>query len=204
MIRPIETRYKGYRFRSRLEARWAVFFDNVGFNWKYENEGYESDRGRYLPDFDLGNGTFAEVKGDKFALSREYEKHEMLHDFGGVLPGFCESVGSANGLILLGEIPAGEEGVSYFHPIIQHDSGLHRSWIMFGHGKNWFEDGNRLIQVGDGTLSMLCELDSDIICGKKDGWIVETKEFRFKRYYPKVCEAYKAARAARFEHGEQG
>ncbi len=26
-IKAIETRYKGYRFRSRLEARWAVFFD---------------------------------------------------------------------------------------------------------------------------------------------------------------------------------
>ena len=26
-IKPIETNYKGYRFRSRLEARWAVFFD---------------------------------------------------------------------------------------------------------------------------------------------------------------------------------
>ena len=26
-IKPIETHYKGYRFRSRLEARWAVFFD---------------------------------------------------------------------------------------------------------------------------------------------------------------------------------
>ena len=23
---PIETMYRGYRFRSRLEARWAVFF----------------------------------------------------------------------------------------------------------------------------------------------------------------------------------
>jgi hypothetical protein len=26
-IKAIETRYKGYRFRSRLEARWSVFFD---------------------------------------------------------------------------------------------------------------------------------------------------------------------------------
>lgn len=25
----IETEYKGYRFRSRLEARWAVFFDTL-------------------------------------------------------------------------------------------------------------------------------------------------------------------------------
>ena len=27
LIRPIETEYRGYRFRSRFEARWAVFFD---------------------------------------------------------------------------------------------------------------------------------------------------------------------------------
>ena len=26
-LKPIDTEYKGYRFRSRLEARWAVFFD---------------------------------------------------------------------------------------------------------------------------------------------------------------------------------
>ena len=29
-IQVIETAYKGYRFRSRLEARWAVFFDAIG------------------------------------------------------------------------------------------------------------------------------------------------------------------------------
>jgi hypothetical protein len=28
-IRAIETRYKGYRFRSRLEARWAVVLDSA-------------------------------------------------------------------------------------------------------------------------------------------------------------------------------
>ena len=26
----IETKYRGYHFRSRLEARWAVFFDEIG------------------------------------------------------------------------------------------------------------------------------------------------------------------------------
>ena len=31
-LRPIETHYNGYRFRSRLEARWAVFFEAMG--WK--------------------------------------------------------------------------------------------------------------------------------------------------------------------------
>ena len=50
-IRAIETRYKGYRFRSRLEARWAVFFDTLGVRYEYEKEGFHLDGERYLPDF---------------------------------------------------------------------------------------------------------------------------------------------------------
>jgi hypothetical protein len=41
VIKAIETRYKGYRFRSRLEARWAVFFDALGVEWEYEKEGFD-------------------------------------------------------------------------------------------------------------------------------------------------------------------
>lgn len=52
-IKAIETSYKGYRFRSRLEARWAVFFDTLEIKWEYEREGYELPSGRYLPDFFL-------------------------------------------------------------------------------------------------------------------------------------------------------
>jgi hypothetical protein len=40
-IKPIETLYRGYRFRSRLEARWAVFFDVAGISWRYEVEGFD-------------------------------------------------------------------------------------------------------------------------------------------------------------------
>ena len=55
-IKPIETHYNGYRFRSRLEARWAVFFDAIGLKYEYEVEGYEIEgckKGEihYLPDF---------------------------------------------------------------------------------------------------------------------------------------------------------
>lgn len=51
-INPIETVYKGYRFRSRLEARWAVFFDAMGMPYQYEKEGYDlKEAGWYLPDF---------------------------------------------------------------------------------------------------------------------------------------------------------
>jgi len=51
MIKAIETRYNGYRFRSRLEARWAVFFDTLGLSWEYEPEGFHTSAGPYLPDF---------------------------------------------------------------------------------------------------------------------------------------------------------
>lgn len=51
-MKAIETIYKGYRFRSRLEARWAVFFDAVGIKgWQYEPQGFELSSGPYLPDF---------------------------------------------------------------------------------------------------------------------------------------------------------
>ena len=53
-MKAIETIYKGYRFRSRLEARWAVFFDALGIWWEYEPEGMVlSDGSYYLPDFFL-------------------------------------------------------------------------------------------------------------------------------------------------------
>lgn len=53
-ISPIQTRYKGFHFRSRLEARWAVFFDALEVRWEYEFEGFQLAPGeRYLPDFYL-------------------------------------------------------------------------------------------------------------------------------------------------------
>lgn len=66
-MEPIETTYKGYRFRSRLEARWAVFFDALGVKWQYEPQGYVLESGEpYLPDFYLPKqGMWVEVKGGK-------------------------------------------------------------------------------------------------------------------------------------------
>lgn len=52
-IKAIQTEYKGYLFRSKLEARWAVFFDTLGLPWFYESEGLDLDDVYYLPDFYL-------------------------------------------------------------------------------------------------------------------------------------------------------
>lgn len=66
-IRAIETRYQGYRFRSRLEARWAVFFDALGVAYLYEHEGYITREGGYLPDFYFPDlRLFGEVKPTAF------------------------------------------------------------------------------------------------------------------------------------------
>jgi len=67
--RALQTRYAGYRFRSRLEARWAVFFDAMKIPWLYESQGYYIAGRSYLPDFFLPDcGTWVEVKGDEGEL----------------------------------------------------------------------------------------------------------------------------------------
>jgi hypothetical protein len=43
----IPTTIAGVRFRSRLEARWSIFFDLVGWTWHYEPLDLEG----YIPDF---------------------------------------------------------------------------------------------------------------------------------------------------------
>jgi hypothetical protein len=65
-IQAIPTEYRGYKFRSRLEARWAVFFDSIGVEWAYEHEGYDIDGEWYLPDFWIRTwNCFVEIKPEK-------------------------------------------------------------------------------------------------------------------------------------------
>ena len=62
-MKAIDTSYKGFLFRSRLEARWAVYFDALGVKWEYEVEGFEENGLRYLPDFFFPEyGIWGEVK----------------------------------------------------------------------------------------------------------------------------------------------
>lgn len=72
-MKAIPTRYKGYHFRSRLEARWAVFFDALGLKWEYEPEGFELPDGTwYLPDF-LVEKHWMEVKPPGGDISKAVE-----------------------------------------------------------------------------------------------------------------------------------
>lgn len=101
MIKPIETVYNGYKFRSRLEARWAVFFEELGIKYEYEPEGYVLEDGtKYLPDFliyvrhrsydDEWEPIFVEVKG----LLSQFDLHKI------------EMFAKNYPVIMLGQLPA--------------------------------------------------------------------------------------------------
>lgn len=73
-IQALPTIYKGHEFRSRLEARWAIFFDCMGWKWEYEPEAVETRHGGYLVDFWLpDHKVYAEVKPGEFT-SVEFDK----------------------------------------------------------------------------------------------------------------------------------
>ena len=79
-IKPIETFYNGYRFRSRLEARWAVFFDSAFIEYQYEPEGYVlGDGSCYLPDFYLPLfHLYVEIKPSSVTEDEAHEAENKL------------------------------------------------------------------------------------------------------------------------------
>jgi hypothetical protein len=78
----IPTEYAGTTFRSRLEARWARFFDAIGWSWEYE----PFDADGYIPDFlILGRSSLLiEIKpyGDITALATEARRVKPLVGLG--------------------------------------------------------------------------------------------------------------------------
>lgn len=63
-IEAIPSDYAGIKFRSRLEASWAAYWDAHDIAWAYESEGFDLDGIWYLPDFFLPDTkTVVEVKG---------------------------------------------------------------------------------------------------------------------------------------------
>lgn len=109
-MRPIETEYRSVTFRSRTEARWAVFFDAMGWRWQYEPDEVPFGEFVYIPDFrincNIGKGDFvAEVKPISFwKLTRlEIEKAWTAAAYLGPV------------LMLVGEISNGPFWFLYFN-----------------------------------------------------------------------------------------
>lgn len=78
--------YRHTKFRSRLEARWAYYFDLIKLPWEYEPEGYRLPSGNYCPDFKC-HDFFVEVKPTDEAVKTyrqilgELAAHTRCHVF---------------------------------------------------------------------------------------------------------------------------
>jgi hypothetical protein len=185
-IKAIETLYRGYRFRSRLEARWAVAFDHMGLRWEYEPEGFElSDGTRYLPDFLLhidGKKVWVEIKPYNGDVSKFERFIREIND---------GSIGT-----VLHEIPE-ECGPGYLSDYYENDEP---------HIWGATENGER------GWLDNFYKFCRCTKCGKMGFEYMGRSEriscscYSSDKVYndddPKILSAFAAARSARFEHGE--
>lgn len=197
-IKPIETIYNGYRFRSRLEARWAVFFDAANIKYQYEPDGFTGYLGiPYLPDFYLPDfHVYAEVKGSDKQLKADIEKIDQAIDF--------NSTPISNGLVLLGEIPYTDnpELLPVF-TLLYWDKGTAIADCVFDkwRGKGTFERGDSESWYLYGLYSgdYLHRNGQNISIEQR---FISKEEMAIDTCTVHIMECYKAARQARFEHGE--
>lgn len=83
MLEARETNYGDDKFRSRNEAKHAVFLSHLGIDYKYEQEDMNGRYGRVLPDFYLPSlGIYYEVKHNGFS---EDDRVAHLNKFAGVV-----------------------------------------------------------------------------------------------------------------------
>ena len=194
-IKPIETFYNGYRFRSRLEARWAVFFDTLGIRYQYEPEGFVlSDGTYYLPDFYLPDFKFwVEVKGvmdeeskrkiDLFADSLNWKKSRLW---------ILRDIPNTSGCFWKDDLP--EDAFWVFAK--DAADGPYLPCICPGCGEVGIEFDGRGWRV-DG-----CTLEDTMFLVYPDAGSIHHEDKGYSYEAPKIVRAYAAARQARFEHGE--
>jgi hypothetical protein len=180
VLKAIDTRYKGYLFRSRLEARWAVFLDALGVAWRYEPQGFLLDNGEpYLPDFWVKlagawagpfpagdppeRGFWVEVK-PVLLTEDERRKCELL------------AVGTGHCVYAV----AGNIGLGEFHSYKWHPNNLRRD-----------QEPEATRPDGYGRLD---NLFLHYLCGQA----------AFSPSLETLSGAFAAARSARFEHGQYG
>jgi hypothetical protein len=98
-----ETLYNGYKFRSKLEAKWAVFFDKLGIPYQYEPDALLCEDGsQYTPDFYL---PLATLRGKQYmagGLTIEIKPFEWERD-SDYLHRITSAIPAANFVLFCGE-----------------------------------------------------------------------------------------------------
>lgn len=189
MIQAIETHYNGYRFRSRLEARWAVFFDAAGVEYRYEPEGFHLDELLYLPDFWL----------PKQNLWIEIKPHEDLVTNVDRMKWRKLSEGTrCFALMMIGDIKPGCKG-SLFSP---EQADWVPKGMYFVPDIQW---GQCLRCKSIGTVSTRDDV-GDFTCFSVECGNQCHQAYKLRKYDPRstsdIIGFFHAAQSARFEHGE--
>ena len=193
MIQAIETLYRGYRCRSRLEARWLYFLDLIGIRYEYESQGFYADGIYYLPDIYIpAYSTFIEVKNESVyednncraeackkmaAICGACVEYAGIIVYGDPLTGLCESY-----CFLSNEMCSGTDWVPVSFEYIRDDKAS---------GAGICYNGKELMRTYAGT--MMYEGFEDISTSNY-AYVPDLKDLMLK--------AKLRARGARFEHGE--
>lgn len=133
IIKAKETEYRGYPFRSRLEARWAYFLDCVGEPWEYEKQDYELPSARYLPDFWIPRQkVWLEIKGVE-PSETERRKCEELTEMTG-----------SECVLAWGEPFAGFDGRGSLEIYKRHGEWRRAALATYGYWLDFVEEGIQL------------------------------------------------------------
>jgi hypothetical protein len=179
----IPTKYKGTTFRSRLEARWAIFLSELGIEWQYEAEGYQLANGEwYLPDFWLpGHDMFFEIKpeGDTLGAAKCEQLALLTH----------KRVALSNGSRY--EMADVDIAVPQFISDSEADEYVSAGWMVA-----WDCYGFIVCRCGRATLSYYgsCSRHEGHLCGTRKGGYRE----RGSDYDRDTERAYATAMAYRF------
>ena len=190
MIKAIDTEYKGYKFRSRLEARFAVYLDALSASWEYEKEGYALPvNGNYLPDFlvtsfpKCDRPFWLEVKATQPTRKEIYKLRELC-----VLT-------KTPGAFFIGSTTQAGRQISTFSAIAQHD-GDYCGWYVEGAFSHTQAD--LPVYIEDETAP------ADFWDVHRDRMHSCWRTFTDCAYDTNLKPAAKAALSARFEFGESG
>lgn len=205
VVRSIDTEYKGHRFRSRLEARWAVVFDHLNIRWEYESQGFlvrdrllilgdlglPSPPWGYLPDFWFPDfGLWGEVKGE---FDNDFLERRFLSAAADLSDGSCRGNESAHDVVLFGPLSN-----FVLNPVLPFRLHMHKGFLYampwdFSRPRTCSAD---FVLAYDGG-QVLEDRHADILLR---GYRISDDDDDKHQVYSTVYRAYLEGNKSRFEH----
>ncbi len=129
-MKPMMTYYNGQRFHSRLEARWALFFDYCGVKWEYMPEEFYLGLGASFQPTFLLHGVEGRISGNLYVyVSAELSPEEAMQIRCFVAQGLEQNTENPddyhlrNRVLIVGKIPEGETMMDVVHDISRRAYG---------------------------------------------------------------------------------